>query len=58
MIAITLVVTVKDICQHRTYRYVFIIGLQCSLVIKITATGKIFFQSNNYLHMLKKYTNL
>lgn len=39
-ITITLVVTVKDICQHRTYRGVFIAGFQCSPVIKITATGK------------------
>ncbi len=39
-IAITLVITVKDICQHRTYRGVFIAGLQCCTVIKITATGK------------------
>lgn len=39
-IAITLVITVKYICQHRTYRGVFITGFQCSPVIKITATGK------------------
>lgn len=39
MIAITLVITVKYICQHRTYRGVFITGFQCSPVIKITATG-------------------
>ncbi|MCQ0287854.1 hypothetical protein KID68_09140, partial [Escherichia coli] len=34
------VITVKYICQHRTYRGVFITGFQCSPVIKITATGK------------------
>ncbi len=34
------VITVNYICQHRTYRGVFITGFQCSPVIKITATGK------------------
>lgn len=33
-------ITIKDICQHRTYHGVLIAGLQCSTVIKMTATGK------------------